>query len=145
MFPSNIRMGSKTTPIKKIKGLIARKGIMGQSHSFSDIKKKWKVLIDAGMNKKDTAQTVLHEAVHQISDLHDINLKERQVEDLSNALVYSFTENTSVDELRSAISKIDSLKGLKLSDIQITKLAKALKYIGAHNPKFMSTIKKMHK
>ena len=141
MFPSNIRMGSKTTPIKKIKGLIARKGIMGQSHSFSDFSKRWKVLLDADMNAKDMADTMLHESVHQIDAIKGLKLSESQVEKLSTSLVYTMADKNA--KLRDAIEKINGVKGLKLSDKQIQKLVASLRYIIAHNPKYMSVIRKV--
>ncbi len=141
MFPSNIRMGKKTTPISRVRGLIAKKGIMGQSHSFSDFSKRWKVLLDADMNAKDMADTMLHESVHQIDAINGLKLSEGQVEKLSTSLVYAMADKNA--NLRDAIEKINGVKGLKLSDNQIQKLVASLRYIIAHNPKYMSVIRKV--
>ena len=140
-FPSNIRLGSKTTPIKKIKGLIAKKGIMGQSHSFSDFSKRWKVLLDADMDAKDMSSTLLHESLHQVDAIKGLKLSEGQVEKLSTSLVYAMADKNA--NLRDAIEKINGVKGLKLSDNQIQKLVASLRYIIAHNPKYMSVIRKV--
>jgi Asp-tRNA(Asn)/Glu-tRNA(Gln) amidotransferase C subunit len=134
-------MGTLTTPIKRIKGLIAQKGLMGQSQSYADFSKKWKVILDANMDAKDMADTLLHETMHQISELKKLNLKEGQVEKLSNSLVYAMADKNI--NLRDTIERINGIKQLKLSDSQIQKLVSTMRYVISHNPKYMSIIRKV--
>lgn len=150
-MPHDIRLGKRTVPIEKVKGLIRKKGIMGRSISYSENEHQWKVLLDKDMKLRDMADTLLHETMHSISENDKLGLKEGQVEKTATDLLAHFRNNPpdwkvikagvngtgkgAGDTLDNAIMKVSSL-----SKSQAKGLSDALLYVFRHNPRWWFVI-----
>lgn len=139
-FPKNIRMGGITAPIRKIKGLIKSKGIMGRATSYTDSDKQWHVMLDKGMGKTDMVDTLLHESLHLLSEKNNLDLKEGQVEKLSTSILNGLRGGKlTIAALKDTIARMSPRMGL--DDTQTAKLQKGLAYVLTHNPKYRRVIK----
>lgn len=85
MIPKYITIGSYSIPVNKSEGLV---DTLGEYHSDPPL-----ILIDPYQPKHLATATVLHEALHAISDKSNLHLEEEQVQGLEVALVDFIRQN----------------------------------------------------